>query len=136
MTDLKALCEKILKDAKTATERPFKVRGDSIYDSRKNLVCNMTDLFPVNGNRNLIVTSVNSAECLAKAVVVLNDALENSQACIEMVHKSIDLLVSGKASLGGFHTYEEEVALQLHSLRIGLKYREALAKANEIARGK
>lgn len=94
MDDLKSLCEKVLKDAEKATARPWVVCDEEGYE---------TDA----PNHIYRATAVNSSERLAKAVIVLIEALESF------------------SQRDGDFPYARDVRILS---------KEALTKANEIAR--
>lgn len=124
MSALKELAESVLRDASTATERPWRIKHDSIYDANKQLVCNMADLYPVNGNRKLIVTSANSAERLAKAALVMMETLTEVESYL---HWNADNL-SGDDLVG-------DGRLTMRFKQVTSNVAKALSKANEICRG-
>lgn len=131
MNDLKLICEKVLKEAEKSTRvvswyaHPKEVRGpfhrwftcsDVSQEYRK-------DVAEIEDDCRFSATAMNSAERLAKAVIVLSDAL-----CF--------IACNDKEKYGNFGFWKNE-SHETCATAVAddtLTAREALTKANEIAR--
>lgn len=143
MSNLKSLCESVIAAGEKSTKAtwyeykyekqvrgpwnrwfqatgPLRIREDS-KDKR--------DPADIEDDVKYAALAMNNCERLARALIILEDGLENADACIRVTHDRLEKLLNGTAKLGGFHTYDEELADIFRNLCIGLKYGSALAKA-------
>lgn len=131
MTDLKDLCEKVLRYAESATERPWDTEGGmDLYvfnEDRSVMIAEARgtgaglSIEEQASNAKFIAIAANSAERLAKSVVALSEAIEDiCNECegdrnrqYQFTGSQIDRALESKIDLAT----------------------QALKKANEIARG-